>query len=222
MMKKTSQILMFMMVGLMAIAIPNRSFAQQILAFKFTYNDNGKQESSLSTSTNANLEQSVLSRGKGASNTKPASTSAMVAIMAISSTREEAIKNDAYYEFFIKTKPGYKVSLKTLKANMRIQEASANTYRWRVSTDNGKTFSDIGTEDVKITDLDNLGSEQPVIDLQAVKTLQNVKTDNPIIFRLYAWGGTSENIKNSAFGLGKTVGNFNNVISVAGYITPSN
>lgn len=118
-----------------AFILPEKLKAQQILAFKFTYQDNGNQWSSPSTTTNSNLEKSVLSRGKGAQDNSASSVRSIVANMYPCQTMAEAEKNEACFEFFTQVKLGYIVSLKDLKVILRAQENGANVYRWVYSID---------------------------------------------------------------------------------------
>lgn len=202
----------------MVFLLPIKSDAQQILAFKFLPQDNGKQWSNPSTTTNANLEKSELTRGKGAQDNTASSVRSMVANLVSCKNRAEAVKADAYYEFFVHTKPGYTISLKDLKVILRVQENSADTYRWVYSIDDGDTFKDLGNSDIKITNLDNEGAQQEPINLSSHTDLQNIPSGKKVIFRLYAWGGTASSGNNRAFGLGKSSSQGSNAISLTGYV----
>lgn len=194
----------------------------QVLAFKFTSADNGKQLSNTSTSTHANLEISTLSRGAGASGIHATAGSgrSMVANLSVSATKAEAISSGAYYEFFIKAKSGHFVSLTELNVTVRRQTESAYIYRWKYSIDGGTTFKELGTGDISILDNNNEGVQQPVIQLSDYSDLKNVPSSTTIIFRIYAWGGVSTpSTTTTAFGIGKSSSAGSNAISVKGFLS---
>jgi hypothetical protein len=194
----------------------------QVLAFKFTSTDNGKQLSNTSTSTHANLEVSTLSRGAGASGSHATAGSgrSMVANLPVSATKAAAISSDSYYEFFIKAKPGYFVSLTELNVILRRQTESAYLYRWKYSVDGGTTFKEIGPADVSILDNNNEGVQQPMINLSDYSDLKNVSSATTIVFRIYAWGGiNTTSTTTTAFGIGKSSSAGSNAISVKGILS---
>lgn len=198
-----------------AFLLPIKLNAQQILAFKIPYGSNGKQTEVLSTTTNANLLQSTLSRGKGA---KASSSSGYTfnANMTYSASKSNAQKNECYFEFFVQAKPGYKVSLTAINSIIRIQDKGANTYRWMYSTDNASTFVEIGNNDITITDTNNDGEVQAELPITG---LTDIPASTKIIFRIYAWGGDSYgDYTNTAFGLGKSLSSGRNIISVKGHV----
>ena len=210
-----------MLLIAIALLLPVKLNAQQILAFKFTYLDNGKQLSSSSTTTNPNLEKSIISRGKGAQDNSVSSVRSMVANMQACKTKVEATKYENYFEFFLKAKPGYTVSLKDLKVILRAQQNSANTYRWAYSLDEGNSFTDLGQSEVRIDNYENDGSQQQPIDLSSHSVLQNLPTEKKVVFRLYAWGGSSSSSTDRAFGIGKSSSQGSNAISLTGYVVAS-
>jgi hypothetical protein len=118
-------------------------------------------------------------------------------------TKADARKSGAYYQFTVKAKKGYTVSLKTLNSILRRQEESAYIYRWMYSLD-GRKFKELGTDDATITDLSNNGVKQPALDLSAYPELQNLNSKTTVTFRLYAWGGVSTQKSKRAFGFGKS------------------
>lgn len=199
------------------------SYAQsQILAFKFSNADNGRQLSNTSTSTHANLEVSTLSRGAGASGTyaKAGSGRSMVANLPVSATKAGAISAAAYYEFFVKAKSGHYVSLTELNVTLRRQSESAYIYRWKYSIDGGTTFKELGPSDVSILDNDNEGVPQPSVNLSGYSDLKNVPSSTTVIFRIYAWGGVNTSSKTTtAFGIGKSSSAGSNAISIKGFLS---
>lgn len=192
------------------------SYAQtQILAFHFNGSD-GKQTTSNSTTTNANLQVSIMSRGAGAPAGLSSSTNTFNTNMVYSATKQAAKTNNSYFEFFVQAKPGYFVSLTGLDAVLRVQTNSANTYRWMYSLDNGASFTEIRDNDVTLTDLNNSGTVQPQI---PITNLYNISSATKIIFRLYAWGGNNiVDNASTAFSIGKSSSTLN-AISVKGFVS---
>lgn len=210
---KTIMLISFIVMGLTFSA-----FSQsQILAFKVPYSatDISRVATMTSTSTNANLEISTLSRGAGAGATS-SSGYTFNANMTYSATKQDAIDNGCYFEFFVQAKSGYMVSVTALDAIIRIQSKGANTYRWMYSINNGADFTEVGDNDITITDTNNDGVEQSQI---AISGLTNIRANTKIIFRVYAWGGdTTGDNTNTAFGLGKSLSSGRNIISVKGSV----
>lgn len=167
----------------------------QILAWQFnSAPGEGKDVTYNSTTTDANLVTSVLTRGAGA----PASssvTNTFATIFTTSTTLNEAISNNAYFEFTVKPKAGYYVSLTDLDVNLRIAVATMY-YQFRYSLD-GTNFTDIGSPGT-LSDLNDNGVFQSTIDLAAYTDLTNVSSATTITFRLYGWGASG------SFAIGKS------------------
>jgi len=167
----------------------------QILAWQFNSAPGGGKDLTYnSTTTDVNLETSVLTRGAGA----PASSSvsnSFATIFTTSATLNEAISNNAYFEFTVKPKAGYYVSLTDLDVNLRIAVATMY-YQFRYSLD-GTNFTDIGSPGT-LSDLNVNGVFQNTIDLAAYTNLTNVPSTTTITFRLYGWGASG------SFALGKS------------------
>jgi len=177
----------------------------QILAWQF-YGSDGKATTYTATTNDLNLETSVITRGAGAP-ASGGSTNSMVGALTLSADKNEAIANNAYYEFTVKPKAGYYVSLTDIDCSIRIQTYSAKTYQYRYSLD-GSNFTDIGSP-VTPTDENNNGVFQPTIDLASYSELKNVTAPQTITIRLYAWGGTiapeGSTLINFGFGKSATV-----------------
>lgn len=177
----------------------------QILAWQFNGSD-GKATTYTATTNDLNLETSVISRGAGAP-ASGGSSNSMVGALTLSADKNEAISNNAYYEFTVKPKAGYYVSLTDIDCSIRIQTYSAKTYQYRYSLD-GSNFTDIGSP-VTLTDENNNGIFQPTIDLASYAELKNVTSTQTITIRLYAWGGTvapeGSTLINFGFGKSATV-----------------
>lgn len=193
--------------ALAVMGLTTQVFAQQILAFKFTSVANDSKLATVaSTTTSANLQTSALSRGTGA----PANSSAgytFNANMTYSATKQDAINNGAYFEFFVQAKSGYMVSVTELQAVIRVQQKSADHYRWRYTVDEGQNWTEIGS-DVILTgantnNYDNYGTLQAAIPISG---LTNIRANAKIIFRIYAWGGDTQgaDYTNTAFSIGKS------------------
>lgn len=199
------------------------AFAQgQILAFQFPITaSDSRLPTAASTTTNANLVVSDISRGAGA----PGNSSSgytFNANMAYSATKADAIDNEAYFEFFVQAKAGFQVSVTALDAVIRVQAKSANHYRWRYSVDNGQTWTEIGSDvTLTSTNTNNYDNDGTVQDQIAISGLTDIRANAKIIFRIYAWGGdsTGDNT-NTAFSIGKSRSNSvnRNAISVKGTV----
>lgn len=172
----------------------------QILSWNFLSDVKGNERVSTSTTTDPNLEVSILSRGPGIKPEK--ATYSFASAFPVNQTKEDAIKDGAYYQFTVKAKKGYYVSLNALDVVLRIQNNAPQNYRWTYSTD-GATFTDLGTTDLKSSPTANNGASQPTLDLSSYKNLQGIPSSQTITFRLYAWGGTDASA-NNGFRIGKS------------------
>ncbi|WP_154648027.1 hypothetical protein [Pedobacter arcticus] len=191
----------------------------QILAWQFALPEPSKgiDRTAKATTNDDNLEQSVLTRGPNAI-PKQGNSRGFSGNFPIDANKEEAKKSGAYYQFTVKAKAGYKVSLASLDAVLRRQEVSAHVYRWMYSLD-GENFKEVGTEDVIINDLNNNGIKQSQISLAEYKDLQNVPASKTITFRIYAWGGVGESGNQRAFGFGKSNSKGSNVLAIKGTVS---
>lgn len=189
----------------------------QILAWQFTLPTptKGIEASINSTTTNEFLETSVLTRGKGII-PKQGNSRGFSGNFGVDESFEDAKKSNSYFQFEVKPKIGYEVSLSSLKIILRRQEQSAHIYRWAYSLD-GKNFTKIGSEDTKITFVGNNGIAQAPIDLSNIKEFQ--KVSKTITLRLYAWGGLTNEGKAIAFGFGKSDAKGSNAIALDGTLS---
>lgn len=188
----------------------------QILAWQFALPEptKGVEPSIAATTTHEFLETSLLTRGKGVL-PKQGNSRGFSGNFGVDENFDDAQKSESYFQFEVKAKKGHQVSLSSLKATLRRQEQSAHIYRWTYSLD-GKNFIKIG-EDVDITSTNNNGVAQAPIDLSTIKELQNI--NKPIILRLYAWGGLTNQGKAIAFGLGKSDAKGSNALVLEGAVT---
>lgn len=188
----------------------------QILAWQFALPEpsKGTEVSLTSTTTNEFLEKSVLTRGKGIV-PKQGNGRGFSGNLGVDESFEDAQKSGSYFQFEVTPKKGCEVSLSSLKATLRRQEQSAHIYRWTYSLD-GKNFIKIGEEDSKVTFVGNNGIAQAPINLSAISALQ--KTNRTVTFRLYAWGGLTNEGKAIAFGFGKSDAKGSNVLALEGVV----
>lgn len=178
----------------------------------------GNQETSNSTITNNNLETAVLSRGLGI--TAQAATNSYASTFLVNVDSAAARIANSYYEFTISPKGNAIINLSTLDVILRIQTNAPRTYIWRYSKNNGTSFTDIGTPIAWTTDFtNNNGVPHPQINLSGITDLQNI--NSPIIFRLYAWGGSSTTSDNG-FRIGKSLTSTQNALAIGGTVVQEN
>jgi len=187
----------------------------QILAWQFALPEptKGVEPSINSTTTHEFLETSLLTRGRGVV-PKQGNSRGFSGNFGVDENFEEAQKSESYFQFEVKPKKGYQVSLSSLKAILRRQEQSAHIYQWTYSLD-GKSFIKIG-ESVDVTSSNNNGVAQTPIDFSKIRELQNV--NKTITLRIYAWGGLTNQGKAIAFGFGKSDAKGNNAIVLDGTV----
>ncbi len=162
----------------------------------------GNETISRSTYTNEALETSTLNRGPGISPQK-ASVS-FASAFPVHTDLQSAEKSGAYYQFTVKGKTGKKVSLASIGIVLRVQADAPKNYVWKYSIDGGYNFKTIGKQLTISTGFnDNNGIQQPQVELSGISELQNISSDTKVVFRLYAWGGTSST-ENNGFRIGKS------------------
>ncbi|WP_017260027.1 T9SS type A sorting domain-containing protein [Pedobacter arcticus] len=182
---------------------------QVITAWAFADPDiTGQELTSNATTFSPNLQQSVLTRGNNVAGTS-GSSSSFAGNFPITATKQNAIDAGNYLQFTLKANAGYKFSLSTLDARLRVQEDAPHHYSWRYSTD-GVNFNDLGLADNSIVTTVNNGQAVPQINLAAYADLQNVNANKTITFRVYAWGATATT--NNSFGIGKSLSGANALI----------
>lgn len=196
------------------------STSQEVItAWAFTSTATGKEISSPPTTNDANLQQSVLSRGTNVAGTSGSSAS-FAGNFPVTTNRQQAIDGGNYFQFTIKADAGYKVSLSSLDAHLRVLDEAPHHYCWRYSTD-GINFSDAGPTDQTIITTVNNGQAVPQIELSSYTDLQNVSADKTITFRVYAWGGVTPTTgSGNSFGIGKSLLGANSLI-IGGTVSES-
>jgi len=184
----------------------------QILAWDFTSNA-GTETTVNSTTTNTNLNASVISKGPGLSNPSGANafTGSFGAIgySTGTTTLATAITAQEYLQFTISVKAGFKVSLSTLNANfLRSTNNAPNSFQWQYSLDAfGTAGVNIGSTisyTLYTTGTASNGTAQTQINLSSISALQNVVNGTNITIRIYGWGAANTG---STFALGKLSGN---------------
>lgn len=205
--------------GLSVLFVLGTTGYSQILSWQFSLPQEltGREASVKASVVDTGLEESELIRGANAI-AGPGNARGFSGSFPMDSTKADARKSGAYYQFTVKAKNGYNVSLTKLNSILRRQEESAYIYRWMYSLD-GRKFKEIGDGDVTITDLNNNGVKQPAINLSVYPEMQNVKSATTITFRLYAWGGVSLERSKRAFGFGKSNKAGSKVLWIDGTVT---
>lgn len=169
---------------------------------------------------NANMETAILSRGSGI--TAASAGASYASTFPINVDKAAAIAADAYYQITLKPKGNAKVSLSTLDVILRIQTNAPKTYIWRYSMDGGSSFKDIAEPYTWTTGFsENNGIQQPQIDLSDIEDFKNLTASTPIVFRLYAWGGTSIT-SNNGFRIGKSLTTAQHALTIGGTVIQEN
>lgn len=208
-------------MSFLLIVFANLTYGQLIAwQFSLPQPSTGRETQYKATTLDRNLKRSVLTRGPGAPGVQ-GNSNGFSGNLIPCTTREGAQAVGAFYEFTIRAKKGYKVSLLSLNSLLRIQESSAYIYSWMYSLD-GETFKVLGDKEVIIEDKKNNGVRQPNIDLKRYDDLQNIPSSETVTFRLYAWGGNKIYGSDIAFGFGKSNSQGSNVLAVYGTIEKEN
>jgi len=187
----------FFAITFFILAISATSSAQ-ILAWD-TQGVNGGIGTFNSTTTNANLNPSVLSRGAGLqgksrANTYNSENFTLTTLLA------DAITNNDYYQFTVSAQSGFKVSMGTLDANLFRDGNGPQRFQWQYSLNGFATAGvNIGSE-IVITTNPASGTATPSISLAGISALQNVPSGTTITMRLYGYGALG-NGGDGAFGL---------------------
>jgi len=162
----------------------------------------GNETISRSTYTHQALETSTLSRGPGISPQK--ASASFAAAFPVRTDLQSAEKAGDYYQFSVKAKSGKKISLSSIGIVLRVQAEAPKNYVWKYSIDGGYNFKTVGKPITISTGFnDNNGIQQPQAELTEINELQNIPPDKKVVFRLYAWGGTSSTA-NNGFRIGKS------------------
>lgn len=198
---------------------------QMLLGWQFfNSNDGGKSkgdEITYNSTTNGDaIQQSTLSRGAGLNTYAYASGALFGAVPKILTPDSvTAINGNAYYEFNVNIKDNYAASLSGLNYKIRMSGTwSLNTnatplyFIWKYSTDNGITFTSLGT---KVSMGTTVITKQPTVPLSDVSDLQNLAPNSKVIFRLYVWGFTFK-VGNGTFSFGTSTSADDVALSLSG------
>ncbi len=175
----------------------------QVLAWDFN-GAVGNEAAAGPTTLNANLDDTLLSRGAGIDPSDLsngfASTGFSIGVTSLST----AISAGDFITFAVSAKSGFLVSLTTLNVTFRRSNTGPNSFQWVHSLDGfnttganlGESFSYMGTE--------SNGLAQPSVTLSGVNALQSLAADSVVTFRLYGWGASNAG---GTFALGRLSGN---------------
>ncbi len=182
------------------LTIFSTAYAQQIVGFDFA--ESTGQEATVEAKLNdVNLQKSVLTKGKGVKKTGKVLRT-FGGVFSTGSTKQQALAGNEYLEFKVQAKEGHQVSLASLRAKIRRNEGGPNNYVWMYSLD-GADFKEISGTEKTISDAVPAGTVQPAIKLDTIKELQAVPASKAVIFRVYAWGASSDL---GSFTFGKSAG----------------
>lgn len=173
------------------------SFGQSILEWNFYGTDiTGKEATSNACVNDVDLEKAVLSRGAGAPGNS-GFTNGFVGTIQPSTSKDEAVTNNVYFEFNVQPKAGNTLNISELTAQLRTQTACS--YQWAYSKDNAEF---VYLNNPVSMDSTGVGVDQAAISLTGNSSFQNLSSANIVKFRIYVWGGT----KVQGFGFGKSGG----------------
>ncbi len=171
----------------------------------------GNEDTYTATTNDPNLEISTLSRSGVWAMTLPNGFSSDHWNTS-SPTLAEAISLGEYYEFTIQAKPGYSVSLSTLDATLRCSTNGPGHFIWQYSYD-GNVFVDVAPFNTLSSN--DAGHIQAPVDLSKISDLQNANSKT-IIFRLYAWGASTNS---GTFSFGRSTTTTPNCLAIGGKVT---
>jgi hypothetical protein len=127
-----------------------------------------------------------LSRGSGLNNAIGLFYSYAGASLLLSTTKEEAVTNNEYFQVVLSPKSQCELSATGLKFKYRRTSTGHKNYCWKYSTD-GTNFTEFANG--VLTSVDTNGEIQQPIDLSTISGLQNMESN--VTFRIYLWGATS-------------------------------
>ncbi len=177
----------------------------------------GNEATFNSTTTDANLNTSTLSRGGGLNASSLANSFSSTSFTAGADLAAAITAND-FLQFTVSPVVGQMVSLSTLNANFRRSASGPNGFQWQYSLDGFSTAgSNIGSA-ISYTDTATNGLAQAAIDLTGISALQNVANPAVITIRLYGYGA-SDTV--GTFAIGRLAGNDLAIIGSTSAIPPS-
>lgn len=174
----------------------------------------GSETTSAANIVVSNVETPILSRGSGVA--ASAATDSFASTWPLIAEQNE----NCYYEFTVKAKNGYAVSLSTIDVKLRVQTNGPKMYVWKYSLDGGANFNNIGTPYTLTTGnfdfSNNDGVQQPTVNLSGINELQNIPANRSVIFRIYAWQSGNAT---SGFRIGKSLTTSENALAIGGTVT---
>ena len=210
--RNLKQIIMFFCF-LFFVLLTSNGYSQ-IAAWQL-YGAGGDETTVSATTINANLNNSLLSRGSGLTASALGNAYSSTNFNA-SGTKANAITNNKFVYFTLNAKAGYQVSLSTLDVNFRRSGSGPNAFRWEYST--GSSYTDIGDSDISYTATTTGGNAQTQISLSSIPALQNVPSGTTITIRLLCWGATATT-GTFAIGRSTTTGATDYSLSIGGTVT---
>jgi len=203
--------LSFLTIAAFFVLVASAGVKAQIIAFE-TAGLVGDEATLNSSTTAANLNVSVLSRGSGIA--ADANANSFNSNAFNSTTIADAITANEFLQFTVSPQSGFRVSLSTLNANFRRSGTGPNTFQYQYSLDGFMTAGiNIGSS-FTYTGTASAGNAQAQIDLSMIAALQNVAFPTVITIRLYAAGATGTA---GSFGIGELTGND---LAIGGTVTP--
>lgn len=163
---------------------------------------------------NSNLNAAELRRGPGL-NAIDAAVTLQRGFTSVSTelvqTLAEAVNFGNYYSFHVTPKENVKVSLAQLAFNLRRSSNGGDTYLWKYKINDGE-FVSLGQE-TTFTSTNTNGVYQPVVKLNQIAELQNVKVDS-VVFRLYVWNFKLAN--SGTFAIGRSADSYDVALQLTG------
>jgi hypothetical protein len=194
----------FLVLVFSAVAYAGQINAQSLLEWNFYGTSVTGKETSVDACLNdMDIVKATIVRGTGAPGNN-GYTNGFVGTIQPSSTKDDAVNGNVYFEFSLQPKAGASVSISQLKAQLRTQTAC--TCQWMYSKNNG-AFADLSPS-VNM-DSTGVGVDQTPVALSSNPDLQNLSSTDLVTFRIYVWGGT----KVQGFGFGKSGGS-----TTSGYV----
>lgn len=161
-----------------------------------------------STVTASGITQSLLYRGDGLEKASLANGfSSTLAPTNVPYVVDEAtaLEKNTYYEFKVNVDAGYAANLSKLKAKIRRSTNGVTGGSFRVSSDNGLSFSTLLPFTLPGGGAPNIPNDGfPFeIDLSGLPALQNVTSSKTIIFRIYGWDNHDKISTTGTFAFGR-------------------
>lgn len=192
----------WIIAAIFASVLYPRIACAQLVAWQFGPDTRGDEEIAMSTFEDPYMFGSELTRGVGVQRQK--ATYSFAGIWPECKSLVEAVRKKTFYQFSLKTRKNYRMSLDRIELILRIQPNGPQEYVFAYSVD-GDNYVNVG-HPVRVSPTSNDGEIQEPIDLSTISDLQNIPSKTRIYFRLYAWG-SKDGWENTAFRIGKSTSN---------------